>query len=193
MHRKPAIDLLTRYGALRDDACEEAPQWARVLALLDAEPRCFFRDCFPGHLTASAWIISWDEKKALLTHHRKLGRWLQLGGHADGDPDLAATALREAREESGMHAFDFVKRGDEVLPLDVDVHRIPARGDEPAHDHHDVRFLLRAHPDQTLVKSDESNDLRWFDAAEFEAVNCDESVQRLARKTRLWLAEAPPR
>ena len=86
----------------------------------------FERTLAIGHFTGSAWLVSGDGARVLLTHHRKLGRWLQLGGHADGDTDLRRVALREAEEESGLHGLA-VESG----IFDLDRHRIPARGDEP--------------------------------------------------------------
>jgi hypothetical protein len=109
---------------------------------------CFERTCAPGHITGSAWILSSDRRRVLLTHHRKLGRWLQLGGHADGDPDPLRVAMREAREDSDWCTSSRSGLGGESVPLDLDIHRIPARGDEPAHLHHDVRYLLVAAPGQ---------------------------------------------
>ncbi len=162
----------------------------RIRALVEGHADCFERTCLPGHVTASAWILSPDEQACLLTHHRKLERWLQLGGHADGDPDPLAVALREAQEESGMAQFDVLSldEGGVPIPLDVDVHLIPARGDEPAHEHHDVRFLLRAHPDQPLVTSEESIDLQWFSPERFAAMTDEESLLRMARKVPTVLA-----
>lgn len=186
MHRRPLLQLLDRYAAAHPD---EHSVTGRIQALVEAEPRCFERDHFsPGHITASCWIVDDAGARALLTHHRKLDRWLQLGGHADGDPDPLAVALREAREESGMEAFEPVPALDAQGLLDLDVHRIPARGSEPAHEHHDLRFLLRAQPGQTPVRSDESNDLRWFGAEELAGLGLDESVWRLHRKAETWLA-----
>jgi 8-oxo-dGTP pyrophosphatase MutT (NUDIX family) len=140
-------------------------------------------------VTASAWIVSADEQRCLLTHHRKLDRWLQLGGHADGDPDPLAVALREAQEESGMQHFDVLSRDEtgRPIPLDVDVHVIPARAGEPEHEHHDIRFLLRAHPGQRLVTSHESIDLKWFTPEGFAEVADEESLIRMARKAPAWL------
>src|SRR5579859_4895881 len=94
--------------------------------------RVFRREAREGHFTGSAWLVSADGERVLLTHHRKLGRWLQLGGHADGDTDLAQVALREAEEESGL-----VGLAVEPEPFDLDRHRIPARGTEPEHWHYD--------------------------------------------------------
>lgn len=185
MHRRPLLQLLERYAAAHPD---EHAVTGRIRALVEAEPRCFERDSFaPGHITASCWIVD-DDARVLLTHHRKLGRWLQLGGHADGDPDVFAVALREAREESGMDDFESVPALDAQGLFDLDVHRIPARGSDPAHEHHDLRFLLRARPGQVLVRSDESNDLRWFDADALAGLGLDESVWRLHRKAETWLA-----
>ena len=118
--------------------------------------------------------------RVLLTHHRKLDRWLQLGGHVDGEADLAAAALREAREESGLARLRLVSP--EIF--DVDRHRIPARGAEPEHWHFDVRFLIEADPAEPLaVSSDESKDLAWVRLEEVARLNPDESLARMVRKT----------
>lgn len=155
-----------------------------------AHPDCFERTCVEGHVTGSAWIVSADRRSVLLTHHRKLGRWLQLGGHADGDPDPLAVARREAEEESGLTELALLA----ALPLDVDVHVIPARGNEPEHLHHDVRFAFVAAPGQALCVSDESHALRWVERARLEELVREESLLRLERKTRrlLGVVPAPP-
>ena len=187
MHREPLLKTLERYAAANpgEAACVE-----EVRALVEEHPDCFERTCLPGHITASAWILSSDRKRALLTHHRKLNRWLQLGGHADGDADTLRVALREAREESGMAAFGVIcpagSADDSVLPLplDIDVHRIPARGNEPEHAHHDIRYLLVARAGQALAISDESSDLDWFVPEALVGLGADASLLRLARKAR---------
>jgi len=134
-----------------------------------------------GHFTGSAWVVSADGQRVLLTHHRKLGRWLQLGGHADGDPDLARVALREAQEESGL--------GDLVVEpaiFDLDRHAIPARGAEPEHWHYDVRFVVRATGSEAFAVGEESLDLAWVAVAQIAAdATSDESLRRMAAK---WLA-----
>ncbi|HEX7915044.1 NUDIX hydrolase [Rudaea sp.] len=133
-----------------------------------------------GHLTGSAWLVSADGARVLLTHHRKLDRWLQLGGHADGDVDLARVALREAEEESGL-------RGLVVEPgiFDLDRHEIPARGDEPAHWHYDVRHVVRALDGEDFVVGDESHALAWRDIAALASDDtADASLRRMAAK---WL------
>jgi len=189
MRRRPLLELLDRYSAQHPS---EGAMVSRIRSLVEAHEDCFERGCLPGHVTASAWVVSPDGEHCLLTHHRKLGRWLQLGGHADGDADVGRVALREVREESGMSDFDWVptSEGPGTLPLDVDVHMIPARGDEPAHEHHDIRFLLRARPGQALQISDESNDLRWIEIDRLASFSDEESVLRLARKARPWLVAA---
>ncbi|HEY8011117.1 MAG TPA: NUDIX hydrolase [Rudaea sp.] len=135
-----------------------------------------------GHLTGSAWLVSKDGQRVLLTHHRKLDRWLQLGGHADGDADLARVALREAEEESGLS--DLVV---EPGVFDLDRHEIPARGDEPAHWHYDVRFVVHTTGNEAFSVSDESHALGWRDIAAVEKdADADDSLRRMARK---WLRE----
>lgn len=182
MHRRALIGLFDRYRAVWP---AERSIVDRFAAFVAAHPDCLLRSCHVGHITASAWIVAADRDAVLLTHHRKLGRWLQLGGHVDGESRIERAALREAQEESGMARFGFVGwAGTELVPLDLDVHPIPARGQEPQHDHWDVRFLLRAAPGQHLAMSPESNDLRWFAADELSAVTDERSVLRLHQKTQ---------
>lgn len=183
MHRQPLIALLQRYARSHPD---DGALAERFLAFVGQHPDCLSRTLQIGHITASAWILSADGSRCLLTHHRKLGRWLQLGGHVDGEGHVERAALREAEEESGMTGFTLLPIGQPVLPLDLDVHRIPARGDEPAHDHWDVRFLLLAPERQRLSLSSESIDLRWFGSDELAAVTDEQSVLRLDRKARQW-------
>jgi 8-oxo-dGTP pyrophosphatase MutT (NUDIX family) len=184
VHRKPLLDALERYRALHP---EEAECAARLADFVRAHEDCFLRSCLPGHVTASAWILSHDRERFLLTHHAKLDRWLQLGGHADGDADTAAVALREAREESGMSAFELVWPAQPGVPFDLDIHEIPARGAEPAHLHHDVRYLLVAAPGQELRVSAESHELAWFERARAAAVLDEPSQLRMACKAERWL------
>lgn len=147
----------------------------RLLSWIDRYPSdAHVRTRLEGHLTASALVVDPSRGAALLTHHRKLRRWLQLGGHCDGDANLPRAALREALEESGIPDL----RVDPV-PLDVDVHAIPARGTEPEHLHLDTRFLVLAPPGSVAVVGAESFDLRWFRPDELAAVTTDDSVRRL--------------
>ena len=185
MHRRALTALLSRYAAAPG---ADAALARRFLAFCAAHADCLLRSCAPGHITASAWILSPDDRQCLLTHHRKLDRWLQLGGHVDGETHVERAALREAREESGMQQFELLAPGGAVLPLDLDVHPIPARKGEPEHLHWDVRFLLRARPGQALVVSSESKDLRWVDAGALAALTDEESVLRLQRRAQQWLA-----
>ena len=196
MHRRHLIGLLERYQKAWPAESEIA---RRFLAFANAHDDCLLRSCVPGHITASCWILSPDGRAALLTHHRKLDRWLQLGGHVDGESQIELAAMREAQEESGMARFQFEAwfgawSGGQIVPLDLDVHTIPARGNEPQHEHWDVRFLLRALPGQQLVQSSESNDLRWFPLAELPQVTSEESVLRLGRKADalVRVASLPP-
>ena len=176
MHRRRLKALLAAY---RTRWPEESDTVSRFEAFVDSHPECFHRSCRVGHITGSAWIVDRTGERVLLTHHRKLGLWLQLGGHSDGDPDTLAVALREAHEESGLE----VRALDETI-FDLDVHLIPARGREPAHHHFDVRFLVRAEDDRFRV-SEESRALAWVSAVGVGARTDRESVLRMARK---WLA-----
>ncbi len=185
MHRQSLLEMLTRYLSQYPDEAKIVDQIRQFVA---GSPDCFERTCRPGHVTGSAWVLSHDRSRCLLVHHRKLERWLQPGGHADGDGNLAEVAQREVREETGLTDWEPVQTANHRTPLDVDIHRIPARltptGQivEDAHHHYDIRFLILAAANQKLVLSEESHDLRWFTRTEVLEVTHEESVLRMLRK-----------
>jgi 8-oxo-dGTP pyrophosphatase MutT (NUDIX family) len=178
MNRTAVLEVLRAHLARPVDA-NEAEMTADTIRFVEAHGDCFLRSCSTGHLTGSAWVVDPARTQVVLTHHRKLDRWLQLGGHADGDPDLLAVALREAREEAGLAHL----RPLGVAPFDVDRHRIPARGTVEEHWHYDLRFLIEAHPAEPLVASDESHAVAWVPLCEVERLNPSESMLRMVRKT----------
>ena len=138
MHRRLLLDKLSRYVPFEAHDRESA---RRLKEFVEKSALCFERDHFePGHVTGSAWLVDPDGGSVLLTHHRKLGSWFQLGGHSDGDPDTLRVALREATEESGIEGI--VPVSQEIF--DIDVHEIPANSREPTHLHFDVRFFCDA-------------------------------------------------
>ena len=171
------IKILRMIDAYRTRYPDEADA-ARLRRFIEAQPRCFERDCFgDGHVTGSAWVVDPAGSRVLLTHHRKLGKWLQLGGHSDGEPDTLAVALREAREESGLPVHPISN-----AVLDIDIHTIPALKGEPAHLHYDVRFALRASSSEGLRVGPESIDLAWIDIEDLTRLTDEESMLRMARK-----------
>jgi len=178
MHEK-IRELLTAYARSSLDA-HEAAMVAETLRFIATEPQCLWRTCAPGHLTGSAWIVDATRSRTLLTHHLKLEKWLQLGGHADGDGDLLAVALREGREESGLTTLQPVTGS----VFDVDRHGILARKTEPAHWHYDVRFMIEADDLEPLVlAANESKELAWVELARVTELNAEESMARMVRKT----------
>lgn len=179
LHRAAVARLLAELDAYRACGADEEATRARLRAFIAREPDAFARSRAGGHVTASAWIVDTEREHALLLHHRKLERWLQPGGHADGDADLRAAALREAREESGLRTLRFASEG----IYDLDIHAIPARAAEPAHEHFDVRFALEADRREPVRGNDESHDVRWISLGELAAFGIDDSVRRMARKT----------
>ena len=177
MHRQALLQLLADY---RQQHALEAVATDELTAFVQANSDCFERSLLCGHVTGSAWLVSEDNACVLLTHHKKLNRWLQLGGHADGDSDILSVALREAEEESGLSDIELACPG----IFDIDIHAIPARKNEPEHFHYDVRFAFRAAGDQSFVVSDESNHLAWVPVIRLAEFVEDESMLRMADK---WL------
>ena len=176
MHELPAE--LDRY---RTRWPSEAATVDLFLALLAEGGEAFRRERLAGHFTASAWVVAADGARTLLTHHRKLGLWLQPGGHADGDTELPRAALKEAEEETGLPGLRI-----ESGIFDLDRHWIPEHKGVPAHWHYDVRYVVRAGADEAFVVSEESHSLAWRDIAELaQEEAADASVRRMAQK---WLS-----
>ena len=178
MERTPSLERLRAYAAGSLDANEQA-MVADAIAFMEAHPDCFLRSCLAGHFTGSSWILNPARTHTVLTLHRKLEKWLNPGGHADGDPDLLAVALREAREESGLRSLRVPSR--ELF--DFDRHWIPARPGTPGHWHYDFRFWLEADSTEAVRISSESRDLRWVELGQVPILNPGESMARLLRKT----------
>jgi len=132
-----------------------------------------------GHVTGSAWVVDHEGKHALLVHHRRLERWLQPGGHVEDDATVLETALREAREETGLVCSPVSKD-----IFDIDIHCIPANARESEHLHYDIRFLLVADRDKTPTASGESRDVRWFSWDQIHAMACGPSIDRMVQKCR---------
>jgi 8-oxo-dGTP pyrophosphatase MutT (NUDIX family) len=151
----------------------------RFEAFVGSEPHCFQRNCWAGHVTGSAWIVNAQQTHVLLTHHKKLNRWLQLGGHSDGDSDPLRVACREAEEESGLAVAPV-----SIHLFDIDIHLIPARKNDPAHHHFDARYALHVVSSDAFRVSDESHALRWVKVDEIGALTSESSMLRMARK---WL------
>lgn len=158
----------------------EADTAALFETLLADPEEPFRRERLAGHFTASCWLVDRSGTRVLLTHHRKLGLWLQLGGHADGERDLVQAALREAQEESGLSGLVI-----EPAIFDLDRHWIPEHKGVPAHWHYDVRYVVRASEDEAFTVSEESLDLAWrYIAMLANDDTADASVRRMAGK---WL------
>lgn len=155
--------------APRDE--KEKADRSAMLDFLERLPQPFSREQPEAHFTASALVVDQARARTALVHHRKLGIWVQPGGHLDAqDATIGAAALREVREETGIDG--------ELGPLiHLDVHEIPARADMPAHLHLDVRFLVVA-PGDELKLSHESTDVRWYSLDDAARVG-DASVARL--------------
>lgn len=189
MHRAHLLALLDAHASA--DAAEVADV-EHIKRFVTAHPNCFGKTNSAGHITGSAYIVD-PAGRFLMTHHARLGRWLQVGGHSDPHEfDPLQTAMREAREESGLTDL----RPLMTAPIDVDVHRIPERRKssgvvEPAHDHLDVRYALITASPRAIRVSAESTDLQWFSVTDLPGLGLDAAALRAAGKVaRLWAAQA---
>ncbi len=179
MHRKSILSLIQNYCI---HYAAETETTDRFVSFIKTNPDCFKRQLEIGHITGSAWLVNKAGSGVLLTHHRKLNRWLQLGGHAEGSSDVLSVAMREAYEESGLNEIRAVSQN----IFDIDIHPIPERKDEKAHYHYDVRFAFQSVGSEEYTVSDESHALSWVPILDLENKTEDESMIRMKEK---WLVE----
>lgn len=179
MHRGKLLDLLARHRTRFMDECAFVD---RARAFVASHPDCFHCNEWPAHVTGSAWVVSPDRSRVLLLHHRKHDQWFQPGGHADGEADIEAVALRETAEETGI-AAEHIRLVDGRI-FDLDIHRIPAGPRGPEHRHIDVRFLVQIDDGLPVPGNDESHEVRWVPLGQVPRFNNSRSTFRMVDKTR---------
>ena len=148
----------------------------KILEFITEHNDALHRTCVEGHLTGSAMIIESSYERVLVMLHKKLGIWLQPGGHADGEGYLSNVAFREAFEETGINNLALW-----TTAIDCDVHKIPEFGDEKEHFHFDLTYLLLAPEKAVIKRNHESTDMRWVTLEELKALTGEERLQRIAR------------
>ena len=171
------MELLKKLQSYHPTEGNETKMHTDFLSFISTYENCFERSLLTGHVTASALVVDPVHQKVLLLHHKKLGRWLQPGGHCDGNPDTLEVALTEVQEETGL-AISV----NEAPVFDVDIHRIPEHKGVPEHLHYDVRYLFEASSDQSPEQNHETNAVRWINIRDIENYTTEESILRMIRK-----------
>lgn len=174
MNRQSLLDFFSEYKTHFPEENLFISQFQNLLV----QQNCFERTHLPGHITGSAWIVDASRRQVLLVHHAKLNKWLQPGGHADGDEHVLRVALREAEEETGLKNLAIISE----TPFDVDIHLIPARKDLGEHYHYDIRFLIEADPEEQIIVSEESHDVKWISLNVLKDWNQEQSILRMKEK-----------
>lgn len=187
------MDLFRQLNQYRPWNPQEHQDRAEMLARLERGESLFHREP-AAHFTASAWVVSPDRSQVLMAYHKLYNSWAWLGGHADGERDLLAAALREVREESGLTA---------VRPVSPDLYSLEilaVNGHEkqgtyvPSHLHLNVTFLLEADPAAPIrPKADENTQVAWFSPEDALAASSEPWLrERVYRKLNEKLADLPP-
>ena len=177
MHKNNLLNLLKNHNPIDS---QEVIFTEKITKFVQQNPDCFERSLLIGHVTGSAWIVDKSRQFTLLTHHRKLDKWFQTGGHCDGDSDVLNVAMKEAMEETGLSDIQAISSN----IFDVDIHEIPERKGVPTHLHYDVRFLLEADMNEPLIISSESSDLAWIELSKVSQLNDSQSIMRMVQKMK---------
>ena len=172
-------DLIELLGKYKPDDENEKKYKEQILDFLNENDVFLGKKNQIGHITGSSWIVNYDKTKALLTHHRKLDKWIQLGGHTEEDETILETAMREAQEESGLNSVKCLS--EEIF--DISIHKFSTILDVPEHFHYDIRFLFEADCDEKIIVSNESKDVKWVSLDRMAEYNADSSRMRMVKKT----------
>ena len=184
----PLARIVRALDAHQPADAKETDDIQLIKRLIAEHPDIISQSCEVGHITASALIVDPKSRRVLLHYHKRLGRWLQVGGHAEYETDFSQVALREAMEETGLPDLAFYPSGEAVAPIDYDVHTIPRLGDMPQHLHLDFRYLLTTRQPEALAPAaGESARFRWLHFHEALSLpeDFDASLKRLLRKARV--------
>jgi len=179
MHRQELLNLLRQHQTRFMD---ETSFVRRAMSYVEMHEDVFYRELSPAHVTGSAWVVNPGRDKVLMMHHKKLDRWFQPGGHADGDADILRVALKETVEETGLDESHVRLLSEDVF--DVDIHAIPTMQGDPAHEHIDIRFLVEVDDDIPVPGNDESHEVMWVSLYEVSSFNNNRSTHRMLEKTR---------
>ncbi len=178
MHRNKILQQLNDYRLSKWYLDQEEKLVNQFIYFITQNTHCFSRSLKKGHLTASCWLWNEEETACLFTLHKKLKKWIQLGGHADGQFSLLEVAIKEAQEESGIEEISAVSP--EIF--DISIHEIPAYKEVPSHLHYDVRYLLKVNSNAPLIISEESDDLKWITLENFKNYPLDPSILKMRQK-----------
>ncbi|RUA32654.1 MAG: NUDIX hydrolase [Bacteroidetes bacterium] len=177
------MEILKQYSAQSD---KEKEFKNKMLLLYNSKKeKAFSRSNLEAHFTASAWIINPNTHEILLLHHKKLNKWLQAGGHADGETNLEKVARKEAKEETGLVNLQLISNS----LFDIDIHLIPENKGIPEHYHYDVRFAYFCTENEKTQINSESNDFKWVDINKVEQHTQEPSIIRMVEKSKTLLNE----
>ena len=179
MHRQELLNMLNEHSTRFMD---ESGYVKRAISYVEDHEDCFYRELWPAHVTGSAWVVSPNRDRVLMMHHKKHNQWFQPGGHADGDSDILRVAQKETSEETGLDMSHVKLLGLKIF--DVDIHSIPAIGNDPRHDHIDIRFLVEIDDSIPVPGNDESHQVLWVNLHEVTRYNNNRSTFRMLEKTR---------
>jgi 8-oxo-dGTP pyrophosphatase MutT (NUDIX family) len=179
MHRQELLNRLRHY---KTGFIEEAGFVRRSIDFIEAHEDCFYRELWPAHVTGSGWVVNPSRSHVLMLHHKKHDQWFQPGGHADGQSDVLAVALKETIEETGLDERQLTLLSEDIF--DVDIHAIPAIANDPPHQHIDVRFLIEIDDRQAVPGNDESHQILWVPLMQVSRFNNNRSTWRMVDKTR---------
>jgi 8-oxo-dGTP pyrophosphatase MutT (NUDIX family) len=174
VHRNTLLSEIEAYSVKRPLESEVSTSFYNFVS---ENPDCFKRELLIGHVTASAFIVDLEAEKVLLLHHKKLDRWLQPGGHCDGETDTLEITKKEVSEETGIVFSGFNR---EIF--DLDIHTIPERKGIPEHLHYDVRYLFEVDSQIPFEANEESNDLKWIDFSDLKNYTSEVSILRMLEK-----------